>query len=282
MTLFNFAKKPALLIISILFLLTQLQSQNQSEEKVYKVNKLVEIPLTVGGFTLNYIGFGLLRDKPRLDSSQILNLNKNDVWFLDRIALNQTTSQRINAQNISDVAMNIMLAAPVLLLIDKKMRKDWFDLLVLYGETHAITSFIYAYGGAMLTKRKRPYNYYPEVPWDVKLGSGSTDSFFSGHTATTAASSFFMAKVISDYHPELGGKKWLIFAGALIPPAIVGYYRKRALKHFPTDIITGTIVGAACGILVPHFHKIVKRKNENLTVVPYVGGYSGLALSLKF
>ena len=64
-----------------------------------------------------------------------------------------------------------------------------------------------------------------------------------------------MAKVISDYHPELGRKKWLVFAAAIIPPAIVGWYRIRALKHFPTDVLLGYLVGAAVGILVPELHK---------------------------
>lgn len=68
----------------------------------------------------------------------------------------------------------------------------------------------------------------------------------------------------------------------LIPPALVGYHRYIVLKHFPTDIMTGIIIGAATGILVPHFHKIVIRKNENLSIVPFAGVYSGLVVSLRF
>ena len=97
----------------------------------------------------------------------------------------------------------------------------------------------------------------------------------------TAGATFFMAKVLSDYHPEWGAKKWLLYAAALIPPVIVGYYRYRGFMHFPTDIMLGIGVGAAVGILTPHFHKII-RKNSDLSIVPFVGGYSGAALSLKF
>ena len=258
------------------------QKSKTDHQKIYKVNLKSEIPLTVGLFALNYYGFQVLDRKGTLDSLQIVSLDKNDVWAFDRNALTQGTSQRFDAEKISDVGMNLSLFLPALLALDKDIRHDWLDLLVLYLETQAINTTLYAYGGPMLTKRIRPFVYYDEIPLDDKTVTGTTDSFFSGHTSTTAAASFFMAKVYSDYHPEPGNKKYLIFAAALIPPAIVGYHRYRALKHFPTDVMTGTIIGAATGILVPHLHKIVKRKNENLSVMPYVGEYSGLAVYLKF
>lgn len=91
-----------------------------------------------------------------------------------------------------------------------------------------------------------------------------------------------MAKVFSDYNPQLGAKKWLLFGAALIPPAFVGYYRYKALKHFPTDIIVGTAIGAAVGILVPHLHKINRKNNKAVSLLPYTGEYSGLALRYTF
>ena len=111
---------------------------------------------------------------------------------------------------------------------------------------------------------------------------GSTDSFFSGHTSTTAAASFFMAKVYTDLHPETEGKKWLFYVAALAPPAVVGYFRYKALKHFPTDVLTGIAVGAASGVLIPHLHKKKEGKNKNLTVIPYAGISSGLLVQYKF
>lgn len=258
------------------------QKSKPAHKKIYKVNYKSEIPITIGLFALNYYGFQVLERKATLDSLQIVSLDKNDVWAFDRNALTQRTSQRFDAEKISDVGMNLSLLLPALLALDSEIRQDWLDLLVLYLETQAINTTVYAYGGPMLTNRIRPFVYYDEIPLEDKTGSGTTDSFFSGHTSTTAAASFFAAKVYSDYHPELGNKKYFIFAAALIPPAIVGYNRYRALKHFPTDVMTGTVIGAATGILVPHLHKIVKRKHENLSVMPYTGKYSGIAVSLKF
>jgi len=90
-----------------------------------------------------------------------------------------------------------------------------------------------------------------------------------------------MAKVYSDYHPELGNKKYWLFAAAAIPPSLVGYYRFKAMKHFPTDIMAGVVAGAACGILIPHIHKN-KREESDWAFVPFAGKINGLQLSYTF
>lgn len=276
-------KKVVAFTFAVLITLVSLaQKSKTSQNKIYKLNYKSEIPVTLGLFGLNYLGYQVLDRKPALENSQIVSLDKDNVWAFDRVALTQSTSQRFNAHEISDLGLNISLILPALLALDKDIRADWLDVLLLYVETQAISSNLYVWTGPMLSKRVRPIAYYDEIPLDEKTVIGNTNSFFSGHTALTASASFFMAKVYSDYHPELGNKKYLFFAAALIPPAIVGYHRYRALKHFPTDILFGAAVGAATGILVPHFHKIVKRKNENLSIVPFAGKYSGLVVSLKF
>lgn len=277
-------KKGILYLIAFLILVSTYGQNNQSEhKKVYHLNYKIDIPISVGLIAANYYGFGVIRRKLNLDANQINSLNKNDVWAFDRRALEQnySYSSREKALAASDWGMNISIFLPSLLFLDKKIRKDWYDIILLYVETQFTGSNIYAYTGPMITERIRPFVYYPEIPLEDKLGNGTTDSFFSGHTTWTATASFFMAKVISDYHPELGAKKWLLYAAAMIPPTFVGYHRYRGLKHFPTDIAVGTIVGAAVGILIPHFHKINK-KNNNISLVPYTGEYSGLAFRMKF
>ena len=41
---------------------------------------------------------------------------------------------------------------------------------------------------------------------------------------------------------------------ALALTAFVSYERVRSGEHFPTDVIMGSMAGAAIGVLVPHFH----------------------------
>jgi membrane-associated phospholipid phosphatase len=71
----------------------------------------------------------------------------------------------------------------------------------------------------------------------------------------------------------------LIYTGAAIPPAIVGYYRLEAGKHFKTDVIAAFIIGAACGIGVPELHRI-KNKDSNLSFRPFMmQGANGLSIT---
>src|SRR5437588_12585925 len=83
------------------------------------------------------------------------------------------------------------------------------------------------------------------------------NSFFSGHTMAAAASSFFMAKVYSDYHPE--ANQFLLYGAACIPPLFMAYLRLRALEHFPSDVMVGFAVGASCGVIVPSLHLVPDR-----------------------
>ncbi|MDX1284924.1 MAG: phosphatase PAP2 family protein, partial [Draconibacterium sp.] len=159
-------------------------------------------------------------------------------------------------------------------------RKDWFDLLILYGESHAINSDFYILSAGLIS-RARPFNYHSEVPIEEKTANESRNSFFSGHVSSAATASFFMAKVYSDYHPELGNKKLWLFIAALVPPSVVGYYRYKAMKHYPSDILIGLGVGATAGVLIPHLHKI-KEKETKLSFLPFAGRYSGLKVNYIF
>ena len=278
------AKKIILiLLLTSPFAFVIAQQDSLVDSKVYQFNRKVEIPLNLVHHTINYMGFQVLKRKPRLDPTQIEALNANDIWFFDRHAATQTYSYttRENAITASDWGMNIMLFLPFSLALDKEVQKDWLDIMFLYLETQAVNLSL-SYSGPLLSTRERPFVYYPEIPLEEKLKMGSTDSFFSGHTSTTAAASFFMAKVYTDLHPETEGKKWLFYVTALAPPTMVGYFRYKGLKHFPTDVLMGIAVGAASGILIPHLHKKRKEKNKNLTVIPYAGTSSGLLVQLKF
>lgn len=272
-----------ILIMSI-FLICPLsivgQKMNKEKPAMYKVNQSIEIPITVGLFIINQFGFQAIDDKSTLSDYEISQLDANDIWKSDRRAIRQDASKMQLAGDISDLALKISVSLPGLLAIDKKIRRDWFDLLVLYGETHAINTSIYISSAACID-RIRPLAYNKDAPLEVRKGPGTKNSYYSGHVSSAASASFFMAKIFSDYHPEIGNKKYWLFGAALIPPIVVGFHRYKAMKHFPTDIITGTLVGAAAGILIPELHKNKKREN-GLSIAPVVGTFNGFNLKYSF
>ncbi|UCH13379.1 MAG: phosphatase PAP2 family protein [Bacteroidales bacterium] len=271
-----------LLLIGLLLIETNGQNSISTTNKVYKLNYKIDLPLTGSMFALNFLGFAQLDKKPTLDSLKIISLNKDDIWSFDRRAVNQSFPEPSNIYTISDIGLWTSYALPVLLFLDNEIRKDWLDITIMYFETQAINLNIYVWGGPVFTKRIRPIVYYEESSWKYKLGKETTDSFFSGHVSMAAGASFFMAKVYSDYHPELGAKKWLLYSAAIIPPAFVGYCRYKGYMHFPSDILIGAVVGAAVGISVPHIHKITRKMDDNLSIVPFTGNYSGISISMRF
>lgn len=271
--------KFTVIFLLLVWLLNDVSGQilPQGKTSVYKVNRRVEMPITAGLFAASLIGLDQVKKKPGLDSLSIENLDPENIWKFDRRATLQDATNIEQAHTISDVVMKGTVALPVLLMLDGRMRQDWLDLLILYGQTHAVNGAAYSLT-AGLYNRNRPFVYSSEIPINEKMVAGNRNSFFSGHVATTAASSFFMAKVISDYNPDLGNKKYLLFLAAMAPPSIVGIYRYKAMKHFPTDIMFGMAVGAASGILIPHFHKS-KNKTGNFSFLPYAGEVSGMKVT---
>lgn len=143
-------------------------------------------------------------------------------------------------------------------MIDKNIRKDWLHLLFMYVEGHIVTFTFYNYSplGPFFQNRYRPAVYYPELGPDAQKNSNNRNSFYSGHVASCAYSTFFMVKVYCDYHPNIGALKYLLYLAASIPPLAIGYARIRSLDHFPSDVAVGFGLGAIIGIVIPALHKI--------------------------
>ena len=133
-----------------------------------------------------------------------------------------------------------------------------------------------------IANRNRPFLYNPEVPLEDKISSSANRSFFSGHTSHTAAFTFMMAKIFHDYHPNSKqGMKIIIWSFSAALPAVTGFLRVKAGKHFPTDVITGYAVGAFTGWLIPHLHKKnVMRTKDHEIHLGVVG--NGISFRLNF
>jgi membrane-associated phospholipid phosphatase len=269
------------LFLALIFSVPLFSQKKDDHQKVYRVRLAYELPASVACIGLSSIGFKQLGKVATLSESQVAGLNPYDINSFDRPIAFLDPAGFENAQKKSDLFLNVAIFSPALLVIDKKIRKDWLDLLTMYVVTHAVDNAIY-FAANFSVRRARPFTYNPEVPMESKTGEGKSNSFFSGHTAFSAASTFFAAKVFTDYNHIKGWKRIMWYGIASVPPAVVGYYRTRAGKHFKTDVIAGFISGAASGILVPELHRI-KKKNDNLSFAPFFSGdASGITVSLKF
>lgn len=268
-------------LLSLVFILNIVSAQtaNSLKKEVYKFNLKIDIPVTGIAFVTSYLGFKALRHKPDLDSADIVQIKPSDINRIDREAVRQDYESSDRTDLISDYGMNITLMLPFFLIIDEEIRKDWSKLLLLYLQTQAINGNVDSWGFAKFVDRNRPLVYNSDFPMNERLKGGNSSSFYSGHVATTATASFFMAKVYNDYHPELAAKKYLVYSAAIVPPTFVGIYRYKASQHYPTDVIAGLAAGALFGILVPHLHK---PGNKGLTILPISGEVNGLSIFYDF
>jgi PAP2 superfamily protein len=242
------------------------QTDSIPQKKVYHVNRLTVSAIIVGGSVVDVIAIKPLRDKPIITEAQFNDLNRDELNAFDRWALDQNPDHRKTIQQIGDYSqIPFFLVPPALLAINKEMRKDWLNLMLMYWEGHTITFFSYNYSfmGPRFQNRYRPMVYYTEIPVEERNIGYNRSSFYSGHVASVTYTSFFMAKVYSDYHPDIGARKYLLYAAALVPSAAMSYLRIRALAHFPSDCMVGMIVGATVGITVPEFHKF---HNKNISL----------------
>jgi len=267
-----------LILFSVVFNLYA-EERDSLRQKVYTMNYQIDIPVTSVAIATDILGFSLVNKKAPLDSLTIIGLDANDINRFDRSATWQDAEFAPTARRISDVTLAVSNMLPFMLLVDKKIRQDWGDIILMFFETQAIVGNLYSWGCVMYVDRIRPLVYNPDVPWDERAGKRTKNAFYSGHTSTSASASFFAAKVYCDYHPELGNKKYLVYSLALVPPAVTGFFRYKGMKHFPTDVLTGMVVGASMGVLIPHLHK---RTRSNLSIVPFAGPVNGLAMSYRF
>ena len=239
--------------------------------KRYHVNYWVTGSIIGVGMVSDYFAIGRLKNKPKITPEELVFLNsdqqKGVINSIDRWALQQNFENRDIFTKISDYGEIAIFLLPSLLMIDKNIRRDWFDLLLMYVEGHTITFSMYNYSplGPTFVNRYRPFVYYSELTPDYRMNNNnSRNSFFSGHVGSCSYSTFFMAKVYCDYHPELGAKKYLIYLAASVPPLVIAYARVGALAHFPSDVAVGFAVGAIIGIVLPELHKTKLGKHLSL------------------
>ncbi len=268
-----------LILLFCLFhsLFANAQHRDSIPTDLYKVNYKWEVPVSVAFLAGSYFGFRALDKYASYTAEDIKKLNPNNINAFDRPVAFYDPAHFDRAQKTSDMFLNIAVASPVVLLLDKRIRRDWADFLTMFVLAHSVDNVIY-FGSVRAFRRARPLTYNPGLSIEQKTGEAKSNSFFSGHVSFSATSTFFAAKLYTDHHHIKGWKRLAIFTGAAIPPALVGYYRMKAGKHFKTDVMTGLLIGGATGIGIPALHRN-RNKEDKLSLQPFfMQGYNGFTL----
>jgi membrane-associated phospholipid phosphatase len=246
-----------------------------SGDQVFRLKPKVDIPVTAVGVGWSLYAFTKIYSKPHSTEEEILALNKNDLSGINRFGVELYSPK---AYDMGNVFFYSCMPYPLVLMLDKDIRKDAGKVAFLWAESMAVTGLLYT-GAVYFHDKYRPYAYNPDVPMDHKTRGGAKNSFFAGHVALIGTSTFFTAKVFADYHPE-SRLKWVFYAIAIGTTGTMGYLRIIAGEHFLTDVLIGTAVGTCSGLLVPGFHKA--GKDPKVTLLPYFNGKeTGASLALK-
>lgn len=128
------------------------------------------------------------------------------------------------------------IALSVLLIITKKYRRIGFDLLLCLAFGYLINNILLKNA----IHRVRPFNTIDEL--ELMLGALSDSggwSFPSGHTCSSFASAYALTRGF--------GKKGALF---YIPAVLISFSRLYIGAHYPSDVLTGAVIGTLTAILI--------------------------------
>jgi len=171
------------------------------------------------------------------------------------------------ADAVSDVTVGAAVIAPVVLdVADLGLGSDLVEDLVVYAEALAVN-------GALVTlakyaaQRPLPRTYQGDP---TLVGSpGGYRSFYSGHASLTFAA-LGAASMTAQLRHHAGALPWILTG---VIGTSVAVERVFAGRHFPTDVIVGTVAGLASGIVVPWLHSRNDATNpQQLAFVPVPDG----------
>jgi membrane-associated phospholipid phosphatase len=257
-------------LIFSLVIFTTIQSSCLAQSP-YKLDGKRESILFVSAIGLGIVGLTVNDDIVPFTLDEINALNRDDVNKFDRGA---TYNWSPVVANASDILAAALILSPALLVFSEEVRNDFTPVLTMYFQTLILAEALpLTIKG--ITQRTRPFVYNEDAPLEEKQTQNAKRSFFSGHTSVAFAMAVFLSTVYSDFHPN---SKWkpFVWGVSLLAATTVGYLRYAAGKHFPTDIITGALVGSALGYFIPFMH----RTNESDLDVSF--GINGNGSTLNF
>jgi membrane-associated phospholipid phosphatase len=240
----------------------------------YSLDLAKELAIFGAGGAMLGVSLILKNNMDPLTEEEVVLLDPMDVPAFDRGAI--TAKKEMPA---ADLLLFGSVFLPLTFFAYEETKKDMGTLAVLAGEV-----FVFQLGlnyiVKILAQRVRPYCYDENTPLSDKTTVNAKLSFYSGHTSTAAAMSFFVAKVFSDYLSN-PNTKFVIWTSAVVYTALTGLLRVDSGNHFQTDILIGYVTGALIGYFIPVLHK--SKLKDNLAIQSIVSdNHVAIRLSYSF
>jgi membrane-associated phospholipid phosphatase len=149
---------------------------------------------------------------------------------------------------ISNSNMYVYIGTPVTLAVvglaghDNELLRDAAVMAVGTALSYGVTA-----GLKYTVKRDRPFVTYPEYFAD-KTGYDFSDSysFPSGHSTTAFATATALT---------LDFPKWYVIVPSYAYAGTVAYSRMHLGVHYPSDVLTGALIGSGCAVLTHYVNK---------------------------
>ncbi|MBN2461755.1 MAG: phosphatase PAP2 family protein [Candidatus Cloacimonetes bacterium] len=196
----------------------------------------------------------------KLTEAEMAALDPGQLPFFDKwISCNYDKKLK----KASDYTIYGTVAATLLTVYDE----DYFwDNLMVYSKILMTQSALCKWVKS-LTLRERPYLYDVENKINTKQ---SRQSFFSSHASTAFASATFAYYYYLDNYGASIPAAALLFGGAVATSCL----RVAAAQHFPSDVVTGALMGSLISYCICKVHSTDRIK--------YNFGYNSLTIGIGF
>lgn len=281
-------------ITGILFVFIVIGSSPLSAQHLYwKKSSPYELSwkkdLLITGVTAGIFVGGVSAERneevPEFSMGSFTQADIDKINFLDRGVAGRWDVQAKDAGKIFKFSAKFL--APTALALLPGSLEDRGKLGLMYLQGFFLNAGLVSLAKGK-TNRYRPFSYLSleqignlrgeareEFLEDV-VDDDIEDSFYSGDAAATSFGLIFFAKIFNDYYPDSKWRK-VVWAGSIAGTGLGAFFRAKSGKHFPTDVLVGSTVGAGLGLLIPHLHK--RKQKSPLSIHP---GLQSLSIVYKF
>lgn len=181
------------------------------------------------------------------------NAQNLDVDLLKKININRNTDLDPTFKTITNSAISISIATPVVIYSIGLIQKDSLmkQKALFIGESFLASALITTVLKDVI-RRERPYVKHPEIQ---QLSLEGSYSMPSGHTSTA----FATATSLSMAYP-----KWYVVVPSFVWASSVGYSRMHLGVHYPSDVFIGAIVGSSSVYVTRKLNQWLDRKYNKI------------------